>query len=94
MKLTDALYAYEWKNMFENNCNSYYIGGAVQALIDPGLKSHLPGLLDRMAKDGIRKEDIRYVINTHSHPDHYEASELFNGTGAWIALSDRELEFM
>jgi glyoxylase-like metal-dependent hydrolase (beta-lactamase superfamily II) len=94
MKLTDDLYAYEWKNYFENNCNSFYIGGSVQALIDPGLKSQLPGLLDQMAKDGIKKEDIRYIINTHSHPDHYEGSELFSGSEVKIALSASELDFM
>jgi hydroxyacylglutathione hydrolase len=94
MKLTDDLYAYEWKNYFENNCNSFYIGGSVQALIDPGLKSHLPGLLDQMAKDGIKKEDICYVINTHSHPDHYEGSELFSGSDVKIALSAAEMDFM
>lgn len=94
MKLTDDLYAYEWKNYFENNCNSFYIGGSVQALIDPGLKAHLPGLLEQMAKDGIKKEDIRYVVNTHSHPDHYEGSELFSGTEVKIALSAAEMDFM
>ncbi|MCK7515293.1 MAG: hypothetical protein MZV70_72405 [Desulfobacterales bacterium] len=37
MKFRDDIYVYEWANYFDNNCNSYYIGGDVQALIDPGL---------------------------------------------------------
>ena len=94
MKLIDDIYAYEWKNFFENNCNSFYVGGSVQALIDPGLKAHLPGLLGQMEKDGIKREDIRYIINTHSHPDHYEASEIFSGSDVKIALSAAEMDFM
>jgi len=94
MKLADDIYVYEWKNYFENNCNSFYIGGNVRALVDPGLKAHLPGLLGQMEKDGIKREDIRYIINTHSHPDHYEATEIFNGSEAKIALSAVEMDFM
>jgi glyoxylase-like metal-dependent hydrolase (beta-lactamase superfamily II) len=47
-----------------------------------------------MEKDGIKREDIRYIINTHSHPDHYEASEIFSGSNAKIALSAAEMDFM
>ncbi len=95
MKLVGDIYVYEWTNYFENNCNSFYIGGAVQALIDPGLKAFVPDLLDKMEKDGIQRSQIKYVINTHSHPDHYEGSELFNSKkGIMIALHTEELEFM
>jgi len=78
MKLDNDIYVYEWTNPFENNCNSFFVGGTVQALVDPGLNRFLPDLLQRMEKDGIHREDIRYIINTHSHPDHFEASEAFN----------------
>ena len=94
MKLAENLYVYEWTNYFENNCNSFFIGGSVGALVDPGLGKHLPDLLKRMAKDGIKKEDIKVVVNTHSHPDHYEASALFDSTQVKIALSEIEMEFM
>lgn len=94
MKLTDDIYVYEWTNNFDNNCNSYYIGGEVKALVDPGLSRYLPDLLNRMAADGIRKEDIRYIINTHSHPDHLQASELFDTETVKIALHRLELEFL
>ena len=50
MKFRDDIYVYEWANYFDNNCNSYYIGGDVQALIDPGLTRYLPDLLNQMAE--------------------------------------------
>lgn len=94
MKLTEDIYAYEWTDPFENNCNSFYIGGDVGALVDPGLKMFVPDLLAKMEKDGIARSDIKYVINTHSHPDHFEGSEDFAGdTGVEIALHEKEMEF-
>lgn len=94
MKLTDDIYIYQWTNNFDNNCNSYYIGGEVKALVDPGLSRYLPDLMNRMAADGIKKEDISYIINTHSHPDHLQASELFDTETVKIALHRQELEFL
>jgi len=94
MKLTEEIYVYEWTNYFDNNCNSYYIGGNVQALIDPGLARYLPDLFQRMAKDGIKRDDIRYVINTHSHPDHFEGSGFFDSAVVKIALHQKEIDFL
>jgi glyoxylase-like metal-dependent hydrolase (beta-lactamase superfamily II) len=94
MKLTDNIYVYEWTNYFDNNCNSFYIGGGVNALIDPGLSRYLPNLLEQMSADGIKREDINYVINTHSHPDHFQASELFDPEKVRIALHPKELQFL
>jgi len=37
VKFDDDLYVYEWTEYSDNNCNSYYIGGSIQALVDPGL---------------------------------------------------------
>ncbi|HPD56473.1 MAG TPA: MBL fold metallo-hydrolase [Smithellaceae bacterium] len=94
MKLTDDIYVYEWTNYFDNNCNSFYIGGEIRALIDPGLTRYLPDLLKQMAADGVKKESVRYVINTHSHPDHFQGSELFDPETVKIALHAKELEFL
>ncbi len=94
MKIAEDLYSYIWTNPYENNCNSYYLGGKVQALIDPGLKKHVPGLLEKMEADGIRAENIRYVINTHCHPDHYQGAESFNGPGIERGLHREEIAFL
>ncbi|MBN2514661.1 MAG: MBL fold metallo-hydrolase [Deltaproteobacteria bacterium] len=95
MKLIDDIYVYEWTSFFDNNCNSFYIGGNVKALIDPGLKKYVPDLLTSMETDGIKREDIRYVINTHSHPDHFEGSELFNDDpDVQIGLHEKEISFL
>ena len=94
MKLDQDVYVYEWDNPYENNCNSFYIGGTVQALIDPGLKRYVPDLLKKMEADDINPIDIKYVINTHSHPDHYEGSEIFSKSGIAIALHTAEIKFL
>lgn len=94
MKLADDLYVYEWTNPYDNNCNSFYIGGSANVLVDPGLTMYLSDLLLQLKRDGISPEDIRYVVNTHSHPDHFEGSESFvmnNGTA--VCLLEEELDF-
>ncbi len=93
MRFSDDIYVYEWTDSFENNCNSFYIGGSVNALIDPGLKMFVPNLLESMEDDGIEKSAIKYVINTHSHPDHFEGSVLFNDSDVKIGLHEKEMEF-
>jgi hydroxyacylglutathione hydrolase len=95
MKLIDDIYVYEWTSFSDNNCNSFYIGGGVNALIDPGLTKYVPDLLTSMETDGIKREDIRYIINTHSHPDHFEGSELFNDNpDVQIGLHEKEISFL
>jgi len=94
MQLADDLYGYEWTDYFENNCNSFYIGGNIGALIDPGLTKHVPDLLVKMSQDGIEGKDIRYIINTHSHPDHFEGSEYFYNQDIKVALHKEEIDFL
>ncbi len=95
MRFSEDIYVFEWTDMYENNCNSYYIAGNVNALIDPGLGSFTPDLLQSLKLCGIDRQSIRYVINTHSHPDHFEGSVHFNGDkDVQIAMHEEEMEFM
>jgi glyoxylase-like metal-dependent hydrolase (beta-lactamase superfamily II) len=93
MKLAPDLYAYPWKSMQENNCNSYLIGGDFPLLIDPGHEHLADGLLAQLEKDGHRKEDLRLIIATHIHPDHFEAVQTFRKTGALLAMHAEEETF-
>ena len=96
MRLMDGLYCYIWQGK-GNNCNSYIIGGEVLTLIDPGHIANelrepcLDRLFASMEKDGFRPEDITLIINTHCHPDHFEANKFFaERTKAKIAFSKEE----
>ena len=94
MKLDSDLYAYPWTNMQENNCNSYLIGGDVPVLIDPGHQHLVKHLISQLEKDKNRFEDIRLIIATHVHPDHFEASQTFARAGVLMAMHPEEEKFM
>ncbi len=94
MKLDSDLYAYPWMSMQENNCNSYLIGGDMPVLIDPGHQHLVKNLINQMEKDKNKFEDIRLIIATHVHPDHFEASQTFARAGVLTALHPEEEKFM
>jgi glyoxylase-like metal-dependent hydrolase (beta-lactamase superfamily II) len=80
--------------MQENNCNSYLIGGDVPVLIDPGHQHLVKHLITQLEKDKNRVEDIRVIIATHVHPDHFEASQTFARAGVLMAMHAEEERFM
>ena len=94
MRLLDDLYAYPWESMVENNCNTYLIEGQVPTLIDPGHHHLFPKLREAMAADGFHPADIKLVIATHAHPDHFEAVQDFLDLDARIALHPEAEEFI
>ena len=62
-----------------NGCRSYLLGceqTCAAALIDPEL-SQLDRYLTLAARDGLR---IRYVIDTHTHADHFSAAKQLGET--------------
>ncbi|UCD32871.1 MAG: MBL fold metallo-hydrolase [Desulfobacterales bacterium] len=94
MQITRNVYAFLWKSMTANNCNTYLIDGPIRILIDPGhidLFGHVRRGLEEI---GITLEDIGLIIGTHGHPDHIEAVQLFKDTPALIALHMKEWQFI
>ncbi len=94
MKLTDGVYAYIWRGVFENNCNMYYFGEPLGILFDPGLAHHLDLRFEDMRKDGIDGDKTGYVVNTHSHPDHFEGSEYFMKKNIPVGMHVDEIAFL
>jgi len=93
LKLTDDLYAFPWEG-YENNCNSYYLGGEVRCLIDVGHARFVGDLLANLSADGITQAGIRLVIVTHSHPDHLEGIGRFMDLSIPVAMHPASLEYM
>ncbi len=114
MNLLENLYCYIWPGR-GNNCNTYLFANVLEGdrphiVIDPG---HLVNelrercfdhLLISIEKDDLKPEDVGLIINTHSHPDHCEASQALAertrarvGTGklrgALIAFHEDEAEY-
>jgi len=94
MKLSEDLYVYIWQNPYENNCNSYIIGGEIVTLIDPGHTQYLDRLFRQMEEDGLSKERINLILLTHCHPDHFESLEAFLDQPVKIAMSREEEQYL
>ncbi len=93
MKLSEGIYAYIWRGVFENNCNMYYFGEPYNILFDPGLAKYLDVRFEEMKKDGLDPNDVKLVVATHSHPDHFEGIQHFQDKGIPVAMHKDEIEF-
>lgn len=92
MKLTDNLFYYPETGMLD--ANTYVIKDDKCILIDPGATRKLPALVKAMGEDGIKPEDIKIILNTHLHLDHYEGCEgLKKLSGATILIHPKQKEF-
>lgn len=103
MKLSNDLYAYIWQGN-DNNCNSYIFANILpdnkHIIIDPGHiitpYLHEPAyemLQKQIQKDGLKIEDIKLVILSHAHPDHFESSlKVKEKSNALIALHKDDKE--
>ena len=94
MKLDTDLYTYIWKSTAENNSNSFFIGGEMPVIIDPGHQHLVKNLITLMEKDGNRFEDVRVILATHGHPDHLEAIQTFARAGVQVAMHEEEWKFL
>ena len=93
MKLTDGIYSYIWRGIWENNGNMYYFAEPLNVLFDPGMKYLFDVQIEHLLNDGIKSDKIDYVINTHCHPDHLEASVHFASLPAKIGMHKEEISF-
>ena len=94
MKLEKDLYVYLWKNAYENNCNTYVIGGAPTVLIDPGHSKFIEPLFSQMEEDGLSPDAIDLIVSTHSHPDHLEGLATFLDKPTKTAMSKEEERYL
>lgn len=104
IRLGEIFHCYIWAGR-GNNCNTSLLcnvlrGERPHVLIDPGHIRNEMGetcfdsLTQTMEKDGFGIKDVGLVINTHSHPDHFESNELVvKKSGALMTLSQEEDEF-
>ena len=104
IRLAESLCCYIWQGR-GNNCNTCLFanllrGGYPHVIVDPGHVRNefrepcFDYLVQAMEKDGFNIEDIGLIINTHTHPDHCEATELVvQRSGASVTLSREEHEF-
>ena len=65
---------------YEKYIGSYLCSGEKNAIIDPGPKTAIPGLVRVIKEVGLQPEQIDYVILTHIHIDHA------GGTGTALNL--------
>jgi len=62
------------------------------AIIDPTYESEADLTIANVEKCGRRKEDIRWVLNTHCHIDHAMADKKFHELGAQIILHEADAD--
>lgn len=94
MKLQNGVYAYLWRDPYENNCNTYVITDDKTVLIDPGHTRHLKKVFHQMEEDGLSTEKIDLILITHSHPDHMEGVEVFRDKTVRIAMGKEEERYL
>jgi len=60
------------------------------AIIDPTYASEFERTIANVQKCGRKREDIRWVLNTHCHVDHAMADKQFRDMGASIAVHEAD----
>lgn len=76
--------------------NAYLLLGSEPTLIDagPATPEGVEALLAGLAAAGVEPGDVRRVVLTHAHPDHYGGLALLRGAGWEVAAHPRALLWM
>ena len=93
MRIFKDFYFYPWLSMQENNANTVFIDGPVPTLIDPGHAHLFSNVVGAAARDGVDMARLKLILFTHGHPDHIEATELFD-EGVLRAIGKEEYVYM
>jgi len=97
----DCEYCEAWSRTgepFRVFANTWFVGGALSSilitsdkghvLIDGGLTQSAPQIAANIAKLGFRLEDVKYILNSHTHYDHAGGiAALQRASGARVAAS-------
>lgn len=84
------------KNLFaffpkdEFSCNSYLLAGKKPCLIDSGTKEAAEHLSLGLKELGLSVSDIKLILHTHGHADHFAADFLFKKAEIWMHKADAE----
>lgn len=77
------------------NTNTYFIqGNNGGLLVDTDYAETLPAFYKALKQNGIRVNDIQYVMATHYHPDHMGLISELMKQGAWLLLIDTQKDFV
>ena len=93
MKILDTLFAFVWRDVMENNCNTYLIDGTEKILVDPGHSHLFHHVKDGLSGLDLAPDQVGMVVVTHGHPDHLEAVQEFDKP-TLVAMSMEERQFI
>ena len=88
VKLADGIYAFiapEAGSAFVSGNSVLIVGADAALVVDSG---HIPSLTKRMIADFTRLTDkpVRFLVNTHWHPDHVSGNSLYRDRWLGIAI--------
>ncbi|MCW1301032.1 MAG: MBL fold metallo-hydrolase [Candidatus Nanoarchaeia archaeon] len=91
MRILKHIYLYRERSRI-GDCNTYYLGGKYNILVDPGNPKFIQSKIEEMEREGVDIKQVRLVINTHAHPDHSAANNfIVKLSGAKIFVHPLEL---
>lgn len=65
-------------------CTTTLIKSDENVIVDPGAFSNRFKLIEALNKEGLKPEDIKFIILTHSHLDHIMSASLFENAKVFL----------